>query len=187
MELFLGLAIILSIVSIIIIYNGIIRRFNSVEEAWSNVISLERQMNKILPELEKLVNQYQDYESGVMTQITELRSALDKLSSNKVDTKSLETAHTKSAQMMKGINALVENYPELKASESYTQLMREITEQNENIGAGLRIFNGNAKDFNDGIQEFPNSLVNGLLNKKEKLAPFSDSEAESGFEYKPNF
>jgi LemA protein len=62
--------------------------------------------------------------------------------------------------------------------------MREIAEQQENIGAAIRIFNQNVKDFNNGIEVFPNSLVNSLLNKKTRVTPFHDSEAEAGFEYK---
>ncbi|MFP3480741.1 LemA family protein, partial [Burkholderia sp. SIMBA_057] len=80
----------------------------------------------------------------------------------------------------------VENYPELKASETYQKLMREITDQQENIGAAIRIFNQNVEDFNNGIEVFPNSLVNSMLNHKEKIKTFSDSQAEEGFEYKPN-
>jgi LemA protein len=65
--------------------------------------------------------------------------------------------------------------------------MREIAEQQENVGAAIRIFNQNVEDFNNGIEQFPNSVINNMLNKKEKLNTFRDEEAESGFEYKPNF
>ena len=65
--------------------------------------------------------------------------------------------------------------------------MREIAEQQENIGAAIRIFNQNVESFNNGIEIFPNSLVNSMLNKKSKLNTFNDTEAEAGFDYKPNF
>jgi LemA protein len=65
--------------------------------------------------------------------------------------------------------------------------MREITEQQENIGAAITIFNGAVEVFNNSIQMFPNSFVNGCLNKKSIIIPFSDSQASAAFEYKPNF
>ncbi|WP_299998540.1 LemA family protein [uncultured Cedecea sp.] len=61
-----------------------------------------------------------------------------------------------------------------------------LSEQQQNISAAIRIFNRNVEDFNNGIEVFPNSLVNGLLNKKHKLDTFNDSQADSGFEYRPD-
>ncbi|MDX3774860.1 LemA family protein [Chromatiaceae bacterium AAb-1] len=170
-------------VIIIVIYNGIITRLNAVERAWANVITQERQKNKIIPALEQLTEQYQLYESGVMTQITELRSALQNLSADDVNTASLAQAEQKTTNLIKGLQVAVENYPELKASETFSNLMREISNQQENIGAAIRIFNQNVEDFNNGIETFPNSLVNRQFNRKQKIQTFTDSEAEQGFEY----
>lgn len=58
--------------------------------------------------------------------------------------------------------------------------------QQQNISAAIRIFNSNVEDFNNGIEMFPNSLVNSLFNKKHKLATFRDTQADSGFEYRPD-
>lgn len=64
--------------------------------------------------------------------------------------------------------------------------MREVTEQQENIGAAIRIFNQNVEAFNTGIEVFPGSLINSLFAKKTRLKTFTDSEAQAGFEYSPN-
>lgn len=181
----IGIAVVLVIV-IIAIYNAIINRANAVERAWANVITQERQKNKIIPHLEDVVKDYKEFEQGTLTKVTELRSALQGLDSGKVDTAKLEQAEAKTGELLKSLNVTVENYPELKASETYQKLMREITDQQENIGAAIRIFNQNVEDFNNGIEVFPNSLVNAMLNRKEKIKTFSDSQAEEGFEYKPN-
>ncbi|KUM53409.1 LemA family protein [Rheinheimera sp. EpRS3] len=185
MTTFITVAVIAALLAIIIIviYNGIITRLNAVERAWANVITQERQKNKIIPALEQLTEQYQLYEAGVMTQITELRSALHSLSADNVDTAGLAQAEQKTTNLIKGLQVAVENYPELKASESFNNLMREISNQQENIGAAIRIFNQNVEDFNNGIETFPNSLVNQQFNRKQKIQTFTDSEAEQGFEY----
>lgn len=174
-------------VIILVIYNGIIARMNAVERAWANVITEERQKNKIIPTLEGLVDQYKLHESSVLKDVTALRSALQELSSDTVNTEHLAAAEAKTSALLKGLNVVVENYPGLKASEVFNNLMREIAEQQENVGAAIRIFNQNVEDFNNGIEQFPNSVINNMLNKKEKLNTFRDEEAESGFEYKPNF
>ena len=186
-EFIIGLSVMLILALItVIIYNGIITRMNSVERAWSDVITQERQKNKIIPHLEKLVSEYKEFEQGLLTKITELRSALSRLSGDTIDSASLSQAESKTQDLLKGINIAVENYPDLKASEGFNNLMREISEQQENIGAAIRIFNKNVEDFNNGIQVFPNSLVNSLFNKKVKIEAFKDSEASAGFEYRPN-
>ena len=64
--------------------------------------------------------------------------------------------------------------------------MNEISEQQEQIGAALRIFNSNVETFNSYIQNFPNNLVNSVLNKEVAVSVFADSAASSGFEYRPN-
>lgn len=171
---------------IVVTYNGIVNRKNAVKRAWADVMTQERQKNKILPELEKAVNQYGEFEQGLLTKITQLRAALGQLPSDTPDTSKLQEVEKLSENVLSGISVSVEAYPELKASELFNNLMREITEQQEHIGAAIRIFNYNVEQFNNGIQNFPANMVNGLLNKEIQIDTFSDSEAAQGFEYKPN-
>ena len=182
--IFWGIVIIL-LLWIIGVYNAIVQGKNAVERSWAGVITQERQKNKILPELEKLVKEYKDFEGNVLEEISRLRSGMSKLSSDKIDPQLLSMLETQTNTLLNGIRLQVENYPELKASEIYTNLMKELTEQQENIGAALRIFNQNVEAFNNLIQVFPNNLINKKLNKEEKIAVFYDSEAQSGFEYQP--
>lgn len=179
----IGIVVLLSLF-IVLIYNGIITRMNAVERGWANVITQERQKNKMIPHLEQVVAQFQLHETNLQTQITSLRSGIAQLQSDNIDAGQLEQVESRTKELMQGLNIAVEAYPELKASEVFNNLMREIAEQQENIGAAIRIFNQNVEDFNNGIQVFPNSLVNASLNKKSRVTPFHDSEAAAGFEYK---
>lgn len=181
--IFLGLAALVLVV-VVIIYNGIITRMNAVERGWANVITQERQKNKMIPHLEQVTEQFKHHEMGLQSSIAELRSGLARLQPGTIDTAALQQVEGSTQKLMQGLTIAVEAYPELKASEIFNNLMREIAEQQENIGAAIRIFNQNVEDFNNGIEVFPNSLVNSLLNKKTRVTPFHDSEAEAGFEYK---
>ena len=185
----MGLGILIGIVSIIlimvvVIYNGIITRMNAVERGWANVITQERQKNKMIPHLEQVTEQFKQHEMGLQSSIAELRSGLARLQPGTIDTAALQQVEGSTQKLLQGLTVAVEAYPELKASEIFNNLMREIAEQQENIGAAIRIFNQNVEDFNNGIEVFPNSLVNAMLNKKTRVTPFHDSEAEAGFEYK---
>ncbi len=180
-----GIAVIFAVV-VVILYNGIIGKYNAVDRAWASVLTQERQKNKIIPQVEELVDQYKLHESSVLTAVTELRSAISKMSTGGVDTESLAAAEKHTKALMQGLQVSVEAYPELKASDVYMKLMAEISEQQEQIGAAIRIFNANVEDFNNAIEMFPGSLVNSMLCRKQRLQSFQDNEAQSGFDYKPN-
>jgi LemA protein len=176
----------LALFYVIGVYNGIINRKNAVKRAWAGVLTQERQKNKILPELEKAVQEYSEFEQGLQSKITELRSEMSKLSGDTPDAGQLKQVEQLSEKVMHGIKVTMEAYPQLRASELFNNLMHEITEQQEHIGAAIRIFNYNVEAFNNGIQNFPNNVVNGMLNKEKEVDTFTDSEASQGFEYKPN-
>lgn len=64
------------ILTVIVIYNNIIKRMNAVARAWTDVVVQERQKNNVLPSLEKIASGYEEYEATIMTQITRLRADL---------------------------------------------------------------------------------------------------------------
>lgn len=85
------------------------------------------------------------------------------------------------------MNLAFEAYPDLKSAGLLNNLMREVAEQESNIGGAITLFNLSVENFNNTIQLFPGSVVNQLTLKKSLITPFSDSQASAGFEYKPNF
>lgn len=92
-----------------------------------------------------------------------------------------------SCSILKNLNVVVENYPELKADQLYLKMMDEIQQQNENVGAAITIFNRNVEEFNNTIQVFPNNLINTLTLSKKPIRPFSDPILLKNFDYRPNF
>lgn len=175
------------IIAIIMIRNNIVRNENATKRAWADVASFERQKVKILDDLTPLVEKYSHFEQDTMTQITALRQNILKLKADSQDISTLEKIEQQTAQLIKGMNVQIEAYPELKANEIYQQLMHEISNQNENVGAAISIFNRNVEHFNNSIQIFPNNVINGFTLNKKTLKPFTDRTQDSNFDYKPNF
>lgn len=174
------------VIAVILMYNGIVGRYNAVDRAWASVLTQERQKNKIIPHVEKMVEQYKLHEASVLTEVTKLRNAISELGDSQVDASKLATAEKHTASLLQGLRVAVEAYPDLKASDTYLKVMAEISEQQEQVGAAIRIFNRNVEEFNNGIQMFPSSIVNAMFNKKQPIKAFSDAEAQAGFDYKPN-
>jgi len=176
----------LLVVAVILIYNGIVGRYNAVDRAWASVLTQERQKNKIIPHVEKMVEQYKLHEASVLTEVTKLRNAISELDQGGVDAAKLALTEKHTAGLLQGLKVAVEAYPDLKASDTYLKVMAEISEQQEQVGAAIRIFNRNVEEFNNGIQMFPGSLVNAMFNHKPPINSFTDAEAQAGFAYKPN-
>ncbi|WP_434950237.1 LemA family protein [Shewanella sp. HL-SH4] len=174
-------------IAVFSIYNGIIKEHNAVQRGWADVLTQERQRGRIMPELDRVLQQHQDYEKELLPKITALRQGINALQDNNIDTQLQSKVDQASQALIKGIHVAVEAYPELRASESFAKFMYEVTEQEDNVGAAVRIFNQNVANFNAYIQSFPNNLVNRFFNKKQTIEIFTDSKAQAEFEYKPKF
>lgn len=167
--------------------NGIVEAKNRVQRAWADVIVYQRKKLKVIPALEQGLKDHQAYESGVLTQVTALRTSLGKLSPNTVNTAQLQAVEQDYKAFRSALTVAVEAYPVLKTSELYASWMRELSEAEENIAAAIVVFNSTVERFNDGIQEFPGNVVNSYFNNEQALATFTDTAAQGEFEYQPKF
>lgn len=181
------LAIILVLIaSVVICFNAIVGKHNRVQRAWSDVLVYERQKTKILDALMEETSRFKRYEAELQTKVTALRSAIQALPTEP-DGSALSQVQTQTKEVLNGVNLAFEAYPDLKTTEVVSGLMREIVDQQENVGAAVTIFNQGVEAFNNAIQMFPLSLVNQLLNKKQAITPFADTESSKAFEYTPHF
>ncbi len=176
---------IILIVALISLHNKIIRNDNAVKRGWASVITQEREKNKLLPSLEKEVSRFYDHESDVLTKITSLRAAIDGLSETDINHQTLSEVEKLSKQLHTQFSIIMENYPELKASDVTIKMMDQLANQQANISAALRIFNQNVELFNNAIMTFPGSLINKSFAHKTPYQPFYDDQANEGFDYHP--
>ena len=188
----MGLIIFLAIFALILVWgifvrNNIVRYFNATRRAWAEVANFERQKIKTLESLESTLQQYTQFEKSTLEKVTELRQQILNLNMQETDVSRLQHIESLSKDLMKNLNVVVENYPELKADTLYAKMMDDIQEQNENVGAAISIFNRNVEAFNNNIQICPNNLVNSVTLSKKTIRPFSDSSAMQNFDYRPNF
>lgn len=188
----MGLLIFLAIFVLILIWgimvrNNIVRYFNATRRSWSEVANFERQKVKTLETLEQMLKEYSQFEQSTLEKVTELRQQILNLNLKDADIGQLQHIEKLNQDLMKNLNVVVENYPELKADQLYLKMMDDIQEQNENVGAAITIFNRNVEAFNNNIQIFPNNLVNSVTLSKKPIRPFSDNVTTQNFDYRPNF
>ncbi|MEX6157787.1 LemA family protein [Providencia manganoxydans] len=170
-------------------HNNIIKKYNRMRQAWADVIVQVRQKELVIPKIEKIVNEHKEFESTVLTEITKMRSLasdLDK-SPETVSPQTLKNYKDNFDTLFKSIKLTVENYPDLKSINLYRDLANQISEQEDNISAAIRIYNSNVAEFNTSIEEFPNNYINKTFTKKNPGQPFEHEQSSIDIGFTPTF
>ncbi len=147
---------------LIVVFNGLVASKNHVEEAWADIeVQLKRRYD-LIPNLVNTVKGYATHESSVFEDVTKARSAAMNAGT--------PAAHAQAENMLSGtlksLFAVAESYPDLKASENFGHLQRELVDAEDKIQAARRFYNGNCRDFNTKLQVFPTNMVGNMLGFK---------------------
>ena len=149
-------------------YNRLVRLRNRCENAWSQVdVQLQRRRD-LIPNLVETVKGYASHEKSTFEEVTKARTAAQQ-AQGVAETAAAENMLTAAIGRL---FAVAEAYPELRATENFQQLQRDLNEIEDEIQASRRIYNSNVQSYNTKIQIFPNSVIAGM----------SDFEAREFFE-----
>ncbi len=155
----LGL-LVLAAIAAIGLYNGLVSIRNQCDEAWSNVDTELKRRYDLIPNLINTVKGYAKHERELLEQVTAMR---EKAAGNHG---SMESQARDEVQLQRSLGQLMvrlENYPELKASANFLELQQELANTENRIQAALRFFNGNVRDNNNRVQQFPSNVVAGMF------------------------
>jgi len=154
------------IVWLILLYNRLVILRNRVREAWADIdVQLKRRYD-LIPNLIETVKGYAAHERGVLEKVTEARSRA--ISAEKEgDPHKVAEAENFLSQTLKSLFAVVENYPDLKASNNFLELQRELRDTEDKIMYARRFYNANVRDFNIAIESFPTNLIASLFGFKK--------------------
>jgi len=142
---------------VVVTNNSFIKSRNKVDEAWSGIDVQLKRRHDLVPNLVETVKGYAEHESATLAAVTQARSAAMSAGSGP----RRAAAEDLLGSALQGVRVVAEQYPELRAAQSYQQLMAELSELEDQIQAARRIFNANVNAYNTRIQLFPNSLVAG--------------------------
>ena len=178
--LLIALAAIVLVPSIYLInvYNRLVRLHTLVRNAWSNIDTELKRRYELIPNLVAVVKGYVAHEREVLERVIQARQQAMRL-----DTPTHQHAEDESelARTARGLVALAEGYPELKANRNFLELQEELGRTEDRIAAARRFYNGNVKDLNTLVEQFPSNLVAGAMGFQT-----ADSfEVETIFERQP--
>lgn len=157
----LGILLVLALV-VVLIYNKLVVLRNRTNEAWSDIdVQLKRRYD-LIPNLVEVVKGYAAHEKSVFENVTKARTEAMSAEQSGDPKKIAETENVLSGTL-KNLFAVSENYPQLKASENFVELQRELRDTEDKIQASRRFYNSNVRDLNIKVQTFPSNIIAGML------------------------
>ena len=149
----------------VILYNGLVRLRNENDRAWANIDVLLKQRHDEIPNLVETVKGYMQHEQQTLQAVTQARS--NSINASSVSQKAVADLQVTSA--LRGLFAVAENYPQLKANENFLKLQNRISELEERIADRREFFNDDVNTYNTRIGQIPDVFVASLmgLNRRE--------------------
>ena len=155
------LLIIIAIILIIVLqmYNKLVNLRNKVKQSESGIDVYLNQRFDLIPNLVECVKAYSKHEQSIFTEIAALRTGYMNKSK---DIQSAEKLNNKMNQLV----AVAENYPDLKASEQYLNLQKNLTKIESQLQAARRIYNSDVTAYNIKLETVPSNIVANLFGFK---------------------
>jgi len=151
----IGIFLICIILIFIFIYNRFQRLINGAEAGLSQIkVALKKRLDMIT-QLVEIVKSYAKFERQVIENITRLRSSIGEI--NKPQ--DINKVNNESKRILNNLIAIVESYPNLKASENVKDLMNAITEVEDEIARQRYTYNNIVQDYNTRVSSIPSNIV----------------------------
>lgn len=146
---------------IVLIFNTLVSMRNRMRGAWSDVDALLKRRADLIPNLVAAVAGYTDHEKRTLDGVTAARASAAFAGGSAERPATRASAEDLLTARIGQLFAVVENYPDLKADQTFLELQRELTETEDDIAKARRYYNAVVRDYNTLRQTFPNSLVAG--------------------------
>jgi len=165
----IGTYVLLGIIALVAVagvmmYNRFITLENRTEEAWADIDVQLKRRHDLIPNLVDTVKQYMEHEQQTFEQVTEARSQAMQAGSPQEQGQ----AEDMLSSALKSLFAVAEDYPDLKASENFQELQRELVDTEDKIQAARRFYNGNVRDLNTAVEAFPQNIIASMFEFSQR-------------------
>jgi LemA protein len=163
------LVIILAVIVIysIMTYNSLVNISNNVAKSWANIDVLLKQRNEELPKLIDTCKAYMQHESSTLEKVINARMGVDAVRQTQ-DVAGLNRAESSLSSSLVNLYAVAENYPDLKADQSFINLQQRITGLENQIADRREFYNDSVNINNVRIEQFPDLIVARVFNFQQK-------------------
>ncbi len=157
-------AVIVIVIMFIYYYNRLVTLSNEIDNSLSQIDVQLKKRSDLVPNLLESVKGYMKHEKGIITEVTNARKAL-------VGAKTMESKVKAGNQLQNALGsifAIAENYPQLKASDTFTHLQQELSAIEDKIAYSRQFYNDATLSYNNACTTFPGTFFAGIYNKKSK-------------------
>ena len=157
----IGIVVLIAIY-VLVQYNSFVKLSNRVKEAFSTMDVYLKKRWDLIPNLVEVVKGYVKHESSILEEIVKIRnSSYDKMSLlDKIDT---------NEQLSSGLSkimAVSESYPDLKASQNFSDLTHQLSTIEDEIAVSRKYYNAVVRNLNTKIEMFPSNIIAKMFNFK---------------------
>lgn len=161
----IGLIVVIAIVVLIGImvmssYNGIVSLSEDVDSKYATIDTYLQRRADLIPNLVSTVKGYVQHEEKIINSITEAR---EKMTSARSLSDKAE-ANDELTTALNNLMVVVENYPDLKASQNFIQLSDELAGTENRIATARKDYNDAVQKYNAKIKKFPTKMIAGMFN-----------------------
>ena len=142
--------------TLVLLYNGLVRGKNAVDEGWSGIDVQLRRRHDLVPNLAAVVRQYAGHEDQIFAAVSEARQKAMLAGS---DVLAAGRAESTLGGALRGLLAIAEAYPALRASENFADLQRQLGQLEDELQMARRYYNGTAREQNNRVFQFPGNIV----------------------------
>jgi LemA protein len=162
-------------------YNSLVVQEEAVSKYVAELQATYQRRLDLLPNLVSVVKANSEFEKTVLQQVTEARALAAQVSSTSITNaegfKQMEGTQGQLAVAANRLLAVIENYPDLQATEAFIKLQTQLEGTERRIKVARNDFNGAVKGYNENVRSFPTSLAAGLLGFKVKEGFVADAGA----------
>ncbi len=155
--------------------NGFVRLKNRLEEAWATIDVYLKKRYDLIPNLVETVKGYAKHESETLQKVVSARGVAlaastpeEKMEANKQVMSSLKTF----------LNAVHENYPELRANTNFIDLQNQLKQIEGELEGARRYYNGVVKQFNTKLEVFPACVIGRRMGEGYEKKPYFELDSE---------
>src|SRR5438445_13169659 len=156
--------LVLVLVFVIGMYNSLVQLRVRCDSAWSDIDVQLKRRHDLIPNLVETVKGYAAHEKGTFENVTKYRS----MAMQATTPADKAVAENQLSGALKSLFAVAENYPQLKASEEFTQLQTSLSQTEDTIQNSRRYYNAVVRDLNTKIQSFPTNFIAGMFGFQQR-------------------
>lgn len=172
----IGIVVILAF-WIVGMYNGFVKAKIKIDNSWSDISVFLKKRFDLIPNLVNTVKGYAAHESQTLEKVVQARNAAVAVPPN--DVQAAAQANQQLTGALRGLFAIAEAYPNLKANENFLSLQTSLQSIETDLGNARRYYNATVRDYNTSIQQFPGVILANMTSFKPRDFFELDDKAEA--------